>query len=390
MSPTRRIGLFICNSLFRFSLLVTMSLAVFNLSFRTPKLIKESLVETKAYERFVPSVIEANKKQPNSSIPLDDPEVQAIANRAFSPELLQKNTEQFIDANYTWLHGDTYQPRFRIDFSGAKQQFANDIGAYAVRRLERLPVCTTYSPSVTLDAFKATCQPKGLSLEGRDQEIAAEIMSSKDFLPKSIFTAADLPRNSNGDTITEQLALAPVWFRLAYGLMWVFGGLTVLLAAGMVYLRPSRRKGWRSLSIAILSDGAFLAVSTLVFGRLLPELTRSFQAQFSGGGADLIMNDVVEHISAASGTLFINIAIQIAAVGLVMVAVQKIMQPRTPFVNLEKMSGLVSGMRMMNDGGKSVQARDVPIQSSEYMAHEVLEKHHKPHKLAEAQKEIAA
>jgi hypothetical protein len=388
MSPTRRIGLFICNSLFRLALLVTMSLAVFNLSFRTPTLLKASLVETKAYERFVPAVIEDNKQR-GSSLPLDDPEIRAIAARAFSPELMQKNAEQFIDATYAWLQGETYQPRFRIDFSSAKQQFANEVGAYEIRRLKALPVCATYKPSVTFDVYNATCRPLGLQLDGREQDIAAEIMSSQGFMPKSIFTADDLPRNDKGETISQRLALAPLYFRLANSLMWIFGGLTILLAAGMVYLRPSRRKGWRSLGIAILSDGALLAISALVFRRFVPGVSRSLQSQFSGGEVGRILSDLVQNISVTRETLFINISIQVAAVGLVMVVLLKIMQPRTPFVNLEKMSGLVSGMRMMNDDSKSVRAGDVPLQSSEYMDHEVREKHHKPHKLEEAQKEIA-
>lgn len=389
MSPTRRAGLFICNSLFRFTLLVTMSLVVFNLSFRTPKLVKNALKDTKAYQRFVPAVIEANSKQPGSSIPLDDPQIQAIANHAFTPELLQASTEQLVDATYDWLYGKTSQPRFRIDFSGAKQQFANDLGSYGIQKLSKLPICKTYSPTTVLDAFTATCQPRGLQLEGQDQEIAAQIYSSKDFLPKTIFTAKDLPKNSKGDTIAEQLAFAPVAFRLAYILMWTVGGLTLLLAAGMVYLRPSRRKGWRSLGVAILSDGAFLAISTLVFGRLLPEMTRSFQSQFSGGGAGGILNDVVQRISITSQTLFINIAIQVAAFGLVVVVVQKILQPRTPFINLEKMSGLVSGMRMTSQDTRRVVASDVPLQSSEYYRPATPSKHHSKHKLEEAQKEIA-
>lgn len=389
MSPARRFGLLICNSLFRFMLLVTVSLAVFNFCFRTPKLIKKSLIETKAYSRFVPAVIASNlKSQASGSIPLDDPNIQAIANRDFSPALLQQNTETFIDAIYGWLQGKTYQPRFRLNFNNAKQQFANDIGSYAVKRLAALPVCPSTGPIVALDAFRATCRPKGLQLEGQDQEIAAQITGSQEFLPKTIFTAADLPKNADGVSITERLALAPLAFRLAYSLMWLMGGFTLLLGAGMVLLRPSRWVGWHSLGIAVLSDGAFLAISTLVFGRLLPELTRSFQAQFTTASTDAILNDVAQRVSDNAETLLINIGIQVAAVGTVIVAAERFFRPNTPFVNLERISGLISGVSNRPRETVHITAAKVPIQSSE---HDTIKREKGPHskKLTDIEDEIA-
>lgn len=332
MCLTRRIVFVICNLLFGVTLLTTIVLAVFNLSFRTPKLIKNSFKDTKAYQRFLPTVLKADSKQlKNISIPLEDPQLLAIADRAFPPQLLQQNSEQLVDSTYDWLYGKTAQPHFRIDLSDAKLRFANELSSYVVQRLSKLPICETFSLNSIQNVYTAQCQPRGLPIEVAKQALAAQISNSKDFLPQAVFTENDLPKNSKGDTIVRRFVYAPLAFRTSYALMWVSAGLTLLLSTGMIFLSPSRRKGWRSLGITALSEGVFVVITALIVRHMLPEITHSLSTQFSVGGAELILNDVALRIASTTVTLFIRIAVLVIAVGVLIIVAQKILKRKKPF-----------------------------------------------------------
>ena len=136
-------------SLLRFTLVLGITATVLVIVFGQPAIIKTSLKSNSAYSRYVPSLIEENKKLPqnaDNSI-LKDPAIIQILTNSFPSADLEQKTEVFIDSIYNWLRGDTKTLVFTIDFTANKRTFADDLASYAFVRFTSLPICKQNPPA---------------------------------------------------------------------------------------------------------------------------------------------------------------------------------------------------------------------------------------------------
>ncbi len=362
MSPARRYALAFSRSGLRLLITLFVSLLAFYITFGNPSHIKRALSDTKAYDRFIPAVIDNNIKQDASSI-FADKNVQQLASQSFTPGILQNSAEQFIDGWYAWLNRSASEPHFTIDFSSSRQQLAHDLSEYAMNRLQSLPMCET--TTTTLDPLRATCQPYGLDYASEQLTLQKQLLESNDFLPKVRYTASDLPKTSNGQTAWQAFAFAPFAFGMMWYVMWTLLLIMLLLALIIVTLRSVRRQGWGQLGHAITDTGIFLAVSGIIFGVLIPHFATSFQSQFTGNGSEKIMNDVVERLTIDFETTFIIAGVLVALLGLAIMLLARMFKPTSRYEGLESVTGLVNGMRPGMRYDKSTRAKEAPVISSE-------------------------
>ncbi len=245
-------------------------------TFHSPKKIEKSLSDSGVYSTFIDNALQeankSNKDQSSNDIPISDPAIKTAANKAFTPELLQRNTENILDGTYDWLSGKTATPDFRVDLRSAKKTFAMDVGEAAKNRLASLTVCTP-AQMRTLNSkfnpFNVSCRPQGINLTAQQQKVTHDLLNSKDFLGTPLLTAQNLPKNDKGQTVFEQLSKAPKIYRLVNASPWLLGGLAVVTSGVTLLLYDSKRRGLRFISITLISTGILLLVISFVSSWLL-------------------------------------------------------------------------------------------------------------------------
>lgn len=291
----------------------------------TPDTIKTSLEEAGTYNEVVVSLLasaEAEQGADEQSLPLDRPEIRAAAEAAFSPELLQQSANSFIDGIYGWLDGNTEEPQFRVDFSGAKQSFIERVADYGATRLAGLRACTAQEnfelANQTLDPFTATCRPP-VDVSGVKQQVIRELETSPGFLDDPVLTAADLPSDGKQD-FADNFARAPTTFQWGKRLPIILGVISLLLGAIVILLHDDKRRGTKRLAIILLATGVFLTVSTLIFIYLLKNVSPvgsllGGTSQETGSGMQAAFSEAISLAYNAFSKQVIAVAIVYGLIG---------------------------------------------------------------------------
>ncbi len=221
--------------------------------------------------------VQSGQEQKNegiSSLPINDPAIQAIAKKAFSPELLKASVESFLNGSYDWLDGTSEDINFRVDLTSAKQQLTDGLGAYITNRTAALPVCPP-AQTTEFDGFSATCRPAALSATAAGANFSADLLK-QDFLKDPIITSDKL--KIKGDDGREvELSNDPkaeaikTTYQRSSQLPWILAGLSLLLALGIVFISSDKLKGLRKASYVFFITGTILL---LIFVSLSFGLTR--------------------------------------------------------------------------------------------------------------------
>lgn len=266
----KRLGRFLSSSFLKLSLFLLALTGAGWMTFGTPNAIKQATDDSNIYQATVDTILESAKqsaKDQSTQLPIDQPEIEQAARDAFPADLLSKNSTVIVDSVYGWLQGKTDQPTFSVDLTEAKQNFANGVADYAVRRYESLPPCTVAqlrTLNTEVDPFKVECRPPGLVSASVRQEVLDKILASPEFLADTSFTAADLPKDEQGRTVTENLSRAPDAYSLMRSLPWLLTALVIVLGLGVLYLSDTKRQGLRSIGITLLGTGLFLGIGALL------------------------------------------------------------------------------------------------------------------------------
>ena len=249
----------------------------------TPEPLKHALKESGIYETGINDALEkAQKDQQSGSkedIPTSDPAIRDIIKSSFPPEYLQGQAEHALDSMYAWLHGDTPKLAFSLDVEQAKTKLADGLGTYAQNRLDTLPVCTAADqiPSGDVDVFNAACVPPGFNKAEAVAKTKDEILNG-DFLKDSHFDADEV-KNDNGQTLKQQLQAVPNYYQMLMLIMYMLGGMAVVMTAGIVWLSGNWRRGLRLAGFVFVGAGIFTTglgiVSSIVMHKAVDEFSKS-------------------------------------------------------------------------------------------------------------------
>jgi hypothetical protein len=118
------------------------------------------------YETAVMDSLEQVQKDQGAAaiglLPLDRPEVQNVVKSASSPELMQAQTENALDAIYAWARGETPELSFSFEIGEIKDNLASGIEQYAVQYASSLPACEPGAAADTDSLLNAACLPQGI------------------------------------------------------------------------------------------------------------------------------------------------------------------------------------------------------------------------------------
>lgn len=365
MSPARRLALSLARNSFRLVLLAVLTLYAFIVTFSTPAVVTSSLAETKAYERVVPAVLETNAKQDPRGI-FADSKVREITSTAFPASFVREESSDFMDGLYAWLKGESSQIIFDIEIAQQRQKLAEALSIYGIERLSGLPTCTAFEAEIQLDPFKATCQPAGINYKSEQESLRKSLVNSKDFLSKTTYTGADLPKAKSGKSIEASYRAAPIFYGLMKPLLYFLLLILLVLSAALVLLRPVRRNGWRDLGKALLYSSVVLAVSAAVFGIFVPRIMRNYQSQIFNGSTDLLATDVMTRISVHFQTSFINAGIVFALIGAATLLLVKFAPKGSRYKKLEHVTGIANAVApKRSTKPRDARAANAPVVTSE-------------------------
>lgn len=367
MESLRRLGLWLSTYLFRFCLYSAIVATSLIAIVSNPTYIKSALTSSQAYDRFVQAVIDTNitaAQKGGSSIPFENQTVQNIIKASFPATDLQTATEKIIDAVSVWLKGQNSKVEFSVDFSANKQQLATNLSIFAYGRLAEQPLCK--STPRELDPFTAACRPKNFNFNKETINLANDIKSSSTFLPATVLTANDLPKDPSGKNVFEKYAIAPRYYTYLKLAPIVLGVATLVFAALIIILHKRRRQGLFVIGMGTLLSGVVLVITPVMFGLILPQLTHSFQSQLGSSGQQAISNDIINSINTSFNNILINISLQIVIIGMIILILDRLSRPRSAYSKILARSGLQSSHLVTRTQNPKLGYGNWPLVSSEF------------------------
>lgn len=367
MQWPRKVALYISSSLFRFSVFFGITIVSLALIITNPKHIKNTIADTHAYDNFVPGVIQDTiKANKDSSLPLNNPDIQKIIESAFSPTVIRHSTESVIDGIYAWLDGSTPQPTFNVDLTSQREAAADKIAAYAFHRLKNQPTC--FAVPETIDPFTAGCQPPYTDLASEQQKLSEQIAGPEGILPKAKYNESDLPKNNAGIIVYKKYAGAPTYYSWLKASPWIVGVLFIFFSAAILILNKNRRRGIQQLGTTMIGSAVALLITPVIFNFILPKLSGSLSFGATTQASQEVIDKVISKLTSDFYSNIINISIQLLAIGVVILAAERFSRPSSAYSTAKQQAGLISSdIKKPKSKGtkKKYLPSDVPIQSSE-------------------------
>jgi hypothetical protein len=239
--------------------------------FGTPKHIEAAIKESRVYDQIVGVIIDNSKTETTDATTKDvlaQPEIQATAEKAFNPTVIQSASENFIQGIYGWLQGKTTEPEFTIDLTGPRATLIQGVTDYAKKRADSLPVCTLQQLrllSPNMDLLSLPCRPPGINTQQVADEFSQQFQDGADFLGDPVITNKTLTKNNNGVPISEKLGALPKAYKAMQIGQWVLLVLTVLLGLLLVLGRRNKIAGARHVAWAMIGVATFLIISQIIY-----------------------------------------------------------------------------------------------------------------------------
>jgi hypothetical protein len=314
----KRFGLILSSSLFKLTLVAFALTTAGWVVFGTPSHIKQSLEETNAYQSLTNSLLDSasqNADIPQKYLPENNDAVQQAAKSALPEDDIKQYGNTIIDGIYGWLQGNTKEPEFSIDLSKAKARFADNMSTYAQNRYEKLPACSfdqLRAMSPDQDPLSIECRIPGITASAVSDKVKQSILADNQFLPDTTFEASDLPKDANGEAVSDQLNMLPDMYRLLKWMPYVLGVVAILLAIAIIYLSKTKLLALKSIGITLVGTGVFLGISTWL-------IDWSFRQMNTGSHKPLessLLSGLKELVSSYNAVLF-KFAIGYSAVGII-------------------------------------------------------------------------
>lgn len=272
MDTLRNLGSWLCTYL----VVVEIFLAAATFAFFhviNAESIKNTLNKEGVYVEVVPAVLSTAAQNSQTlteqQIPLDEPWVRQAADKAFPANDLEQKAGRAIDGTFNWLEGETVEPEFALDFTANKQALSQEVASHVETRTASLPRCDLSQVPSSVDAFRATCLPYGVTPRQVAAQTAELINNDQGFLANPIISPQDLATDTTGLATTEsnpfeELGGLQSFYENRSLWLWLLPLTVLLLSAGVVWLANDRLQGIGRLARAYLTA----SVGLLVFGLL--------------------------------------------------------------------------------------------------------------------------
>jgi len=301
-----------------------MALFSFGLAFSVmqvlgmPAALKQALAQSGIYDVAASNWLhQAQQSAEGSSntIPIDQPAVADVVNKAFPASSIQPQAEKAIDNMYDWLHGKTPTLRFSIDLQGNQSALVSNLTDYVKQHAAALPTCPAGSPAVNVDPFQATCLPAGITPDMVAQQAESQINQNN--FAKQANVNANTP-DASGQTAAQRLSKVPNIYNAVQKSIYLTGVLALTCLLGVIFLSRPWRTGIRRVSISGLVIGGlgalFAWLSVYATGKLASFVTNS------AGGTNTFQTsiaDIVHTLAADIRAWWLGYSIGLIVLGVI-------------------------------------------------------------------------
>lgn len=242
------------------ALFLIANATVFSLITSNPDKVKAIISDSGVYESIPETIFnstESKSKDVKEKSALDNQDVKSSALEVFSPGFFENAVGSGLDGTYAWLNGNAEEISFSIDLSKPKEDFISKAVDYRLKTISKLQACSAKQLQGDLDIFTLNCKPPyELNSKKIKQQVRKDISQGEEFLSKDTFTAKEL-KDENGKTISETLPKLPDQFQAAKKLPLILVFFVGLLAAGIIYISETKKRGLLSLSRIFIVSGIF-------------------------------------------------------------------------------------------------------------------------------------
>lgn len=342
MSIFRTFTRHIASNSFRLSALLLAVTCTLLTAFGSAQAVKHTLSSSGAYATIAETAVKQASASDNQNLSdtekatLQQPEVQAAAQQAFSPAFVQSSTEEFIDGTYHWLDGKTASPDFKIDLSSAVKVFEDKAADAAVSRAKALPACTLQQlreiNPTTINPSNLPCLPPGFNVDTQKQAFIDSITSKNEFLQNPVVTADQIPKDSNGQTVFERAHAAPTVFHWVTIAPWILGAVLIISGVGVIFLSLGRRKGIGSLAISLIGNGLLLLLLSFLSGFVFNHFFNSSSSplHITDGSAQQSVVSIIGAFNHVIGKSLLTFGGIYTVVGIITLAALRLTRPKDP------------------------------------------------------------
>jgi len=274
MGFIRKMAVALCATLMGITLLGVAWTNIGASTIRNKKVVEDWFNKSGFYTQISDVAIDTIKKSTAageaSSIPVTDPNVEAIVRNALNPDFLKTTVNSALDGVYGWLGSSSGDLSFKLDFSAAKDTLATGLGNFAKTHAASLPPCGVIgNNSPVEDPFTATCLPRGVTAD-QVGAMATQNFLAQDFLKNPVVDANSFKINDkdgNKVPITSDSKVMAVRkaYHLSGHLPLVLAIITVLLIIAIIFLSSTRLRGVRRVgTILLTTGGGLLAIYFIV------------------------------------------------------------------------------------------------------------------------------
>lgn len=250
------------------SALFSFAIAIaFLATFGATDKIKSALAETNLYD--IPLSNFAKQSEQNQvvdeviTISLENPLVEQAAETALPPERRVSVVTSILDGTYAWMHGDSDNPSFVIDFSEDKKRFITELTDKAFNRVEGLEVCTPAQINAlnsTLNPLTINCRPP-VDLQQQKQVFLSELFASELFIEDTSIKGDAVLHEVKRRVPADIVDSLPGLFQLMMLLPLIFIIIALVTGAGIVFLSKNHRKGLQKIGRVLIGTSVLLVVA---------------------------------------------------------------------------------------------------------------------------------
>lgn len=329
------LGIVLFGSLLGVALSTSAKMTIYN-----PDKVEQWISQSKLYDHFVSTAAERGQAAVGSTsendnvTSLSDTAVQDAAKTAFSKQLVEQSINSVIESNYAWLRGETDTPEFKIDLTGAKQSFAQEVGAYVTTSLSSLPVCTNaqLAQMQNVDPLSMTCRPSNVDPKTAGQQVTQQIIDSDELLSNTVLTAQTINPDpaSQSDPYYEKFSQLPKAYQFSEKLPYIFAGLVLLSTLVFILLSNPRRNGLKWTAIILTLTGTLLVTTKFTSDIAFKQLEdRVFNAS-SDGEVQKSLTNFMHQVESASTTIQMYFGVGFLVLALILFLIWRSRRRITP------------------------------------------------------------
>jgi hypothetical protein len=231
--------------------------------------------------------------------------IQAAAEKSFSNQFIQTNTEKIVDITEAWLNSNRADLSYEIPIKAQTDQFYTELESQLTAKIKTLPDCRSYSVDKQ-QLLQSQCLPWILTVNQAVAEIMTEVKAHSPYSDTLTETSV---------SISDQQHQATAHLPDYIGYLWLANTLALGLAGLLFVILIWSGRWYGTIVVGVVA--ILVAVITLIVVAQLPAIERSLQANVA---ADSLMQAIMQSASKGIARFSQMTALALGGIGIIIAA----------------------------------------------------------------------